>query len=88
MKAFNLIQTLLEGWINLEQGGTFIMYEETDEQFIRKFFGMKRIVDGRFQVGEYVYFYAPDGLKLADDYDPDVIIEDFKGQNILLWRIE
>lgn len=88
MKAIEIIKTLFQGWINLEQGGTFSMCEDTDEQFIRRFFCMKRIVDGRFEVGEYIYFYSPEGLKLAEDFDADIILEDNDGQNILLWRIE
>lgn len=88
MKAFDFIKTLFDGWLDLEQGGTFEMHEETDEQFVRQFFGMKRVVDGKFTVGKYVYFYYPQGLKLSEDVEPDIIIVDFKDQDILLWRID
>ena len=89
MKAIDLIKTLFDGWLNLEQGGVFVMVPETDEQFIIRFFDMDRVVRGKFKVGEYVYFYAPEMSNLEHYNEPaDVVIEDNNGAIIGLWRVE
>ena len=88
MKAFEMIKTLFDGWLNLEQGGVFKMAPDTDEQFIQQFFGEHRVISGKFIEGEYVYFYSPEGYKLADDYEPSVILVTKDGESIALWRIE
>lgn len=88
MKAIDLIKILFDGWLNLEQGGVFVMAPETDEQFVQRFFGEHRVINGKLIKGEYVYFYGPEGYKLADDYEPSVILVTKDGQIIMLWRVE
>lgn len=88
MKAIDLIKTLFDGWLNLEQGGVFEMAPETDEQFVRKYFGLGKVIAGRLTVGSYVYFYGPECDKLDVDVDADVVMVDKNDQLIMLWRVE
>ena len=88
MKAIELIKTLFEGWLNLEQGGVFIMHPETDEQFVQRFFGEHRVISGTLVEGEYVYFYGPEHDNLAVDYAPDVVLVTKDYESIMLWRTE
>lgn len=88
MKAFDLIKTLFDGWLNLEQGGVFVMAPETDEQFVQRFFGLGKVIAGRLTVGEYVYFYGLEGFKLDVEIGVDVVMVNNDDQLILLWRIE
>ena len=88
MKAIDLIKTLFDGWLNLEQGGVFIMHPETDEQFVQRFFGEHRVISGKLVEGEYVYFYTPEGFKLEEDYEPDVVLVTKDDESIMLWRVE
>jgi hypothetical protein len=88
MKAFELIKTLLDGWLNLEQGGVFTMHPETDEQFVSKYFGLGKVIAGCLTVGDYVYFYEPECHKLDAEFPADVAMVDENDQLILLWRVE
>lgn len=88
MKAIELIKILFEGWLNLEQGGVFTMYPETDEQFIRTYFGLGKVIAGRLTVGDYVYFYGPECDKLDAEFPADVAMVDKNDQLIMLWRVE
>lgn len=88
MKAIEMIKTLLDGWLNLEQGGVFEMAPETDEQFVRVFFGLGKVIAGRLTVGSYVYFYGPECEKLDAECSADVVMVDADDQLIMLWRIE
>ena len=88
MKAFDLIKTLFDGWLNLEQGGVFVMAPETDEQFVQRFFGEHRVISGKLVEGEYVYFYGPEHDKLVVDYPPDVVLVTKDDESIMLWRVE
>lgn len=88
MKASELIKTLFDGWLNLEQGGMFSMLPETDEQYVRQFFGLGKVIAGRLTVGDYVYFYGPECLKLEVETGADVAMVDEDDQLIMLWRIE
>lgn len=83
-----MIKTLFDGWLNLEQGGVFVMTPETDEQFVQRFFGEHRVIDGKLIEGEYVYFYAPEAYKLEVDCAPDVVLVTKDDESIMLWRVE
>lgn len=87
MKAIELIRTLFDGWLDLEQGGMFSMHTE-DEQYVRQFFGLGKVIVGRLTVGDYVYFYGPACFKLEVETSPDVAMVDENDQLIMLWRIE
>lgn len=86
MKAIELIKTLFDGWLDLEQGGVFVMDPETDEQFVMRYFRASRIMFGNLEVGNYVYFYEYEGLKLEDG--PDVVIQTMDEQKVFLWKVE
>lgn len=88
MKAISLIETLFKGWLDLEQGGVFTMHPETDELFVMRFFGARRIAFGKFEVGNYVYFYGEDGKELMKEYEPDIFIETKTGEGITIWKLE
>ena len=88
MKATMMIKTLFEGWLNLEQGGVFEMAPETDELFVRNYFGLGKVIAGRLNVGSYVYFYGPECDKLDAESGADVVMVDKNDQLIMLWRIE
>jgi len=79
-----MIKTLFDGWLNLEQGGVFVMEPEKD----KRFFGEHRVISGTLIEGEYVYFYTPEGFKLEEDYEPDVVLVTKDDESIMLWRVE
>lgn len=86
MKAIELIQTLFDGWLDLEQGGVFVVYPDTDEQDVMRYFGASQIMFGKLEVGNYVYFYEYEGLEL--DEGPDVVIQTKDEQKVFLWKLE
>ena len=88
MKAIDIIVTLFSGWLDLEQGGVFTLHEDDSYDYARGYFMIARVVRGDFLPGKYMYFYAPEGLKLADEEEPDVIITTKLTQTVLLWKIE
>ena len=88
MKAIDLIKNLFDGWLDLEQGGVFVMHPETDDAYVQRFFGEHRVIKGKLEVGEYVYFYGPEHDKLEVNCASDVTLVTAEDMSIMLWRIE